>query len=1054
MNKLMIFGSLLFFLLIGSNGYSTSNQNAESVKQKTITYVNGYRIVKGERPQINLDKISSDAYEKGKIQIKLRPDTKQTIADVVHTATINGYVETNIESVNRLNQQYKATQYIPLMNGLYDKLPVMTKNREKHRAWGFHLWFEIEIDAKADVKEVVRAYAALDEVEMAEPVYKKVLYDGVKTTTGAQTVNASSIQDQQVKWTPNDPRFNDQWHYHNTGQMNGIVNKDIDLPEAWEIETGHSSVIVAIIDGGIQINHPDLQSNIWSGVGYNFVANSTTIVPHNHGTHVAGTIAASSNNGAGVSGIAGGTGLGDGVRLMSCQVFTASSSGGFGQAPIYAADNGAAISQNSWGYQSPNVYDQPSLDAIDYFNANGGGNVLNQGITIFAAGNSNDDALYYPGCYSAAFSVAATNNQDQRSWYSNYADWIEISAPGGETNSVTARGVLSSIAGNGYDYYQGTSMACPHVSGVAALLVSNAFRNGEILSSQDIWDLLVDNVENHYGSNLGYIGKLGSGRLNALNSLNALQDILSGIMNPQTFAAIATSSSQVDLTWTKNSETHNVMIVYSTSSTFGIPDSGAVYTVGDALADGGIVLYRGSETSFNHMDLDPATHYFYRAHSYSVDNEYSTGRSVNAITFCAPFELPYYQGFETGLPVCWEQEYVEGNIDWEFGSGNGNSSSESAYEGFKNAYFKGSYYDDGKKTRLVSPQYDLTPYMNIELTFQLYNKGYSGSQDTLVVMFKNAFNGEWVALQTFSTSMNTWTEIVVEIPQESITSDFHLSLLAISGGGNGVCVDGLLVEGQPLGPYANFIADSRNSLTGVVVNFTDASDGAEFEQWEWDFGQDAEPNLATGVGPHSVIYFTPGFKTITLTVDDSLSKTRINYVKIDQNPNPVHRVFYAALDVNGRLKAKVDNVTFTSGAGILAGKNINFEATPNQGYKVKSWKVNGNLVSDSNDSSFVLTQLGATTSVFVEFEETVGMNQIAGVPMFLYPNPARQQLSIERSESTPALIEIISIDGSKLSSIRWNSEKIDIDVHALPVGIYYIRLVTDQEIEMSKFIKN
>jgi subtilisin family serine protease len=240
-----------------------------------------------------------------------------------------------------------------------------------------------------------------------------------------------------------------------------------------EHRKGNSDVIVAIIDGGIDYNAcNDLAANMWDGIGFNFVNNSSTIIAHNHGTHVAGTVAAVTNNSVGVAGVAGGSGSGDGVRLMSCQVFTASSSGGFHIAPVYAADNGAAISQNSWGYVSAGIYSQPVLDAIDYFNAHGGGNALDGGITIFAAGNSNSSGQWYPACYSGAFSVAATNNQDKKAWYSNYDTWVDISAPGGETNSVTARGVLSTLNGNAYGYYQGTSMACPHASGTAALMAS------------------------------------------------------------------------------------------------------------------------------------------------------------------------------------------------------------------------------------------------------------------------------------------------------------------------------------------------------------------------------------------------------------------------------------------------------------------------------------------------------------------------------------------------------------------------------------------------------
>src|SRR6056297_3549945 len=476
------------------------------------------KVIKGERPPVNLEEVSPDAYEAGTIQIKLIPGMEELIPDAVYKAGKSGFVKTGIKSIDNLNDEFGANKYTPLLDGLYEKSAKSVQKREKHKAWGFHLWFTVEVNTKADVVEIVKKYAALDEVAIAEPVYKKRLISSVPPKEEETT------ETNEAKWTPDDTRYDEQWHYHNTGQEGGTVDKDIDLPEAWNIEKGLSSVIVAVVDGGIQTNHPDLAGNIWSGVGYNFVTNSSTLSAEDHGTHVAGTIAGVNNNGTGVSGVAGGSGSGDGVRLMSCQVFTSSSSGGFDQAPIYAADNGAAISQNSWGYTSEGVYDQATLDAIDYFNANGGGTVLNGGITIFAAGNDNATGDWYPGCYSGAFAVAATNNQDVRSYYSNYGDWVDISAPGGEQSvSNDPKGILSTLSGDSYGFYQGTSMACPHVSGVAALLISNASRNGVTLTNTQIADLLKNNVDDHYSLNSGYIGQLGTGRLNAEKALLALQ---------------------------------------------------------------------------------------------------------------------------------------------------------------------------------------------------------------------------------------------------------------------------------------------------------------------------------------------------------------------------------------------------------------------------------------------------------------------------------------------------------------------------------------------------
>jgi subtilisin family serine protease len=433
-----------------------------------------YVVQRGPRPAVILEDLPESSWVQGKVRIKFHPDLYSEISGTSLIADESGYVKTDNPALDRLNQTFGVARYNPLFDPLYKSNSSSIQYQERHKAWGFHLWFELDLDTKANIVEVVNEFLLLDEVLACEPEYKKHL---VSEDPG---MNSNSSQKQLANilsggWLPNDPDFGNQWHFNNTGQHSGTPGADIDLQAAWQIEKGNPEIIVAIIDGGIDYTHNDLAANMWVGIGYNFVNNTSTILPHNHGTHIAGIVAASSNNGIGVAGIAGGSGLGDGVRLMSCQVFTNTGNGGFHIAPVYAADNGAAISQNSWGYTSPGVYEQLVLDAIDYFNLNGGGGAMDGGVSIFAAGNSNTTGQFYPACYEGAFSVTATNNMDQKAWYSNYDTWVDIAAPGGEISSLINTGVLSTVINNEYTYYQGTSMACPHVTGVAALVISNAY---------------------------------------------------------------------------------------------------------------------------------------------------------------------------------------------------------------------------------------------------------------------------------------------------------------------------------------------------------------------------------------------------------------------------------------------------------------------------------------------------------------------------------------------------------------------------------------------------
>ncbi|HQP27379.1 MAG TPA: S8 family serine peptidase, partial [Candidatus Syntrophosphaera sp.] len=363
-------------------------------------------------PFIDIYKVPDDAMVPGHVWIRLKPELSGQLQRLEHeNGTLASFGIAELDELNRRFEVSKISQifYSPAHRSEFT---------QRHQDWGLHLWYEISFASKADIRDVVMAYRGLEgNVAWAEPEYKKVLYEAVagQNPESLETLN---------RWTPNDPYYSSQWHYNNTGQQGGTVDCDIDLPEAWDLEKGHQDVIVAVIDGGIQTNHPDLNNNIWSGVGYNFVTGSSTINPEDHGTHVAGTIAAENNNSTGVCGIAGGNGNTKGVSLMSCQVFDGQNQGGFANAPVWAADNGAAISQNSWGYQYPDVYNQSELNAINYFNTNGGGTVLNGGITIFAAGNDEAEGNFYPGCYNGAFAVAATTNQDRKAYYSNWGTWV------------------------------------------------------------------------------------------------------------------------------------------------------------------------------------------------------------------------------------------------------------------------------------------------------------------------------------------------------------------------------------------------------------------------------------------------------------------------------------------------------------------------------------------------------------------------------------------------------------------------------------------------------
>ena len=378
----------------------------------------------------------------------------------------------------------------------------------RHRKAGLHRWYRVVYDPSGEpVTKAQETLSRIGGVVYAEPV---------------RMMQSTAF---------NDPRYPNQWNYFNDGSKGWkyTAGADINVVPVWENYTvGSSDVIVAIIDEGVDLQHEDLAANaIPAGPqgskcflddfpGYK-------IYPGDHATHVAGTVAAVNDNGKGVCGIAGGDSKTPGARILSCQILRDNPSDSRNQyqgdafnALVWAADHGAVIAQNSWGYDYKTAGEAAKggigafEEAVKYFNIYAGcdedGNQLPEspmkgGIVIFAAGNGDNNGgpgwpHAWPAEYDGILSVGAMNSLMGRSYYSNYGDWVDICAPGGDTN--VGPQILSCYAGNDYGYMQGTSMACPHVSGVAALIVS--YFGGPGFTREMLWDRLIDGAK--YSSNL------------------------------------------------------------------------------------------------------------------------------------------------------------------------------------------------------------------------------------------------------------------------------------------------------------------------------------------------------------------------------------------------------------------------------------------------------------------------------------------------------------------------------------------------------------------------
>lgn len=412
---------------------------------------------------------------------------------------------------------------------------VTPKNERLARELGLHRWYSVKFDESIPVRKFAKEVAPSKHVNAIE--FNTIV--SLASDLKAHPMSMGNMADTRAlepMSSFNDPYAKYQWNLHNSGDeaiaKTAREGADVGVLDAWELCTGSSDVVVAVIDGPVQYNHPDLAAAMWvneaelNGVegvdddgnnyvddvyGYNFNTagysngkiNWTTEGESGHGTHVAGIVAAVNNNGVGISSIAGGSGSGDGVRIMGCQVFDgafAASDRDMSNAFIYAADNGACIAQCSYAYDprsfdSDNAYiNHTSIEynAIKYFvnPENCNHSAIGQNLAIFASGNETTSNSGYPGALPICVSVTAYGPDYLPTGYTNYGRGCNIAAPGGDYsigNSVSQ--ILSTCikdaVGDDYAWMEGTSMACPHVSGVAALGISYAAKIGKKFEGDD-----------------------------------------------------------------------------------------------------------------------------------------------------------------------------------------------------------------------------------------------------------------------------------------------------------------------------------------------------------------------------------------------------------------------------------------------------------------------------------------------------------------------------------------------------------------------------------------
>jgi subtilisin family serine protease len=749
--------------------------------------------------------------------------------------------------------------------------------------------------------------------------------------------------------TPLDPRFNELWGLHNTGQVGGLTDADVDAPEAWDVTTGSSNVVVFVIDSGVDYSHPDLAANIWTNLletpgdgidndnngyiddihGINSITGSgDPMDDNNHGTHVAGTIGAAAD-GTGVVGVnwnvkigaakfLGANGFGSTADAIECFNYINA---------LKVRGENIIVTNNSW---SGGAFSQALMDAM---NGPAGMDKILHAAAAGNANNNNDGIITYPAGYNLEhiISVAATDRNDKYASFSSYgANSVDIAAPGVS--------VLSTIRNNGYAFFNGTSMATPHVAGAAALIAAHDSNRSATQIKQDL--MLGADPIGHIGNNW-MKPTATEGRLNIHQSLlNIIEDDILPPAPATSPSVTGTTMTTASLTWTATGDdgssgtAHSYDVRYSTTLITAANWNSATRALGEPRPQAA-----GASEAFTVKGLQRSTTYHFALKVKDNDGNDSEILNFPSATTEAG-TIIFADGFEANLD------------NWNPQSPWGRTTSIKRTGTYSVTDSPSGNYSNNANTSLTSDPINLTGFSVAQLSFW-HRYTLENTFDFGYVEASKDGDTTWTTLASYTGTNTTFHQITFDLANyvgsSNVLIRFRLQSDSIFRF-DGWHIDDVLIVGEALPPNTPPVAIPQSIATDEDTSQAITLSGSDAEGSPLTYTVVASPAHGTLSGTVPNLIYTPatnynGADSFTFRVNDGASDSTVAAVSITVNvvnDAPVadsqlvvvkvgaeKAITLSATDVDG------DSLTYTytdPTNGALSGTAPNLTYTPDSGF--------------------------------------------------------------------------------------------------------------------------